>query len=56
MKEEELQNQVKEELLTALLDGLHKIVLVRSTNSVTGEQEQLRSFIEDQEATIRSTS
>lgn len=43
---------IKEKLLTDFLKQLDKHVYVKSTNSVTGEVEELKPTIQDQEEII----
>lgn len=43
----------KEGLLTGFLRDLEKLAFVKSTNSVTGEVEELNPVVEDMEAIIR---
>lgn len=43
----------KEKLLERFLQGLNQCVFVKSTNSVTFEQEELHPEIEDMEAVIK---
>jgi len=46
------QEEMKEKLLSNLLKELENKVFIKSTNSVTGDEESLTPFIEDMEAII----
>lgn len=44
---------MKERMLTSFLKGLSDLAFVKSTDSVTGEEEELNPVIEDMEAIIK---
>jgi len=46
------EDEIKERKLMNLLDGLNEIVFIKSTNSVTGEEEDMENDIKDMEGTI----